>query len=190
MVAHKWHTTMTQSTFTLAQVISIAQKVAPNATIAELMNAINAETACNNAPQSETPKVDEPQTPKEESRESVQPARKENKPKKPSQAELASAYAKIQAYAMHNGVENFTIEDDGYAYFDEEDNGVEVPSTTYDLWRCDRTSDRKWGAICLSLRKSIETLGGEFSGEHHIYVPAASYEAALRAYKKQQRKAK
>lgn len=168
---------MTQSTFTLAQVISIAQKVAPNATIAELMNAINAETACNNAPQSETAKVDEPQTPKEESREIVKPAYNENKPKKPTKKQLADAYAKIQAYKEHNGVENYRIEDDSI------DN---CHTGEYWLFRSSDISDRKWGAISLSLRKAIETLGGNslYDGKGGFAIPTKAYRSAYRAYKK------
>lgn len=169
----------TNNTFSLAQVISICVKVAPSATLADVINAINAETACDKTRESQTATRKEPQTTPSapvNNNPAPAPASKPTK-KQPTKKQLADAYAKIQAYAKHNGVENYRIEDNN--------EGNCHGADEYWLTRDARCSDRKWAAISLSLRNAIETLnGGRLNNACSFYIPTASYRAAERAYKK------
>ena len=159
---------MTQQSFTLAQVINICVKVAPNATITDVLNAINAETAQGNAPQSETretaPTASTATEPSHTN--NTAPAKKQPK-KKATKAELASAYTKLWAYALHNGQQQL--------FFEEGDAEIDVHFAP-------ELSERKRNAISLSLRKAIETLGGQFLGVRFV-IPSKSYYAAQRARK-------
>lgn len=172
---------MTQQSFTLTQVINICVKVAPNATIAEVLNAINAETACDNAPQSQTRET-APTAPTAENDPNLAPAIVEPErndapqPKKPTKAELAAAYNRIQAYATHNGKGQLNIEKD----MDEETESY----TRLIVSPCASVSERKWNAISLSIRKAIETLGGYRMSDGMLAINASAWAKAKKAAKK------
>lgn len=156
--------------FSYAEVINIICRIAPNATARDIRNAIEAETqtAHDNAPQSETretaPTASTATEPSHTN--NTAPAKKQPK-KKATKAELASAYTKLWAYALHNGQQQL--------FFEEGDAEIDVHFAP-------ELSERKRSAISLSLRKAIETLGGQFLGVRFV-IPSKSYYAAQRARK-------
>lgn len=167
---------MTQQSFTLAQVINICVKVAPSATITDVLNAINAETARDNVPQSET--VETPPTAPVETDKTPSPANKEtaqepvnNKtaPKKPTDEQLADAYKKLQAYKEYKGKTQMTLTKE---------------KKTYILARVEDVSDHKWRSMTLAMRKEFAPCGWVLNKETgNIEIPCSTYNRAKRLCK-------
>lgn len=171
--------------FSYAEVINIICRIAPNATARDIRNAIEAETqtARDNAPQSETRET----APTPSTATNPSPANKKTAPAKKQpkkKADLAGAYAKIQAYATYNGKKQIDIYEEAFSNTETGECDAFVVLT-----RAEGVSDRKWNAISLSLRKAIEALSGERDELGDISFDADVWAKAMKAAQKSAKKA-